>query len=281
MNLAARNKDIDLAQDVFDFLGRRDTVFEAQHYEVMLEAYVNADMPTNGFYILSAMQQAGVLPTEGTTRRLFSWLKNNPDRLEEMYIELKNIKESGGSIPVAAVNVLIEAAVQRKKLTLAIDLYKAIPETCVSPANLATFNTLLRLYRYHKRKDLALMLASEMVSAGISPDALTYDRMMLVCLSERDYEDGVRYYREMRAKGFEPRYGSALTLVRTLTKWGDGRVYELLEELQGMDLPLLMGVLRDWVQDNFGKGGNTDMKSEIDGAVTKDHVAKQAVLSVK
>jgi hypothetical protein len=42
-----------------------------------------------------------------------------------------------------------------------------------------------------------------------------------------------------------------------------------------------MGVLRDWVQDNFGKGGNTDMKSEIDGAVTKDHVAKQAVLSVK
>jgi pentatricopeptide repeat protein len=104
---------------------------------------------------------------------------------------------------------------------------------------------------------MALMLAAEMVSLRIQPDAMTYDRMMLVCLMDKDYEDGVRYYKEMRAKTLEPRFGSALVLVRTLTKWGDGRVDEVLEDLQGMDLPLRMGELRRWVKENFGKKEKT------------------------
>jgi hypothetical protein len=104
-----------------------------------------------------------------------------------------------------------------------------------------------------------------MVSLRILPDALTYDRMMLVCLktpstanqgtvtTKPDYEDGVKYYQEMRAKGFQPRFESALVLVRTLTRWGDGRVDGVLDELEGMDLPIRMGELRKWVGVNFGK----------------------------
>jgi pentatricopeptide repeat protein len=254
MNLAARNRDTELAQDVFDFLSRRDTVFEAQHYEMILEAYVNANMPAKGFYVLSAMQQAGVIPNDGTTRRLFSWLKRQQaETVKEMFAELQDIKEKGGPIPVAAVNVLIEAAVWLRDLDLAVDLYKAIPETCVSTANLATFNILFKLCRQQRRKGLALSLAGEMVSLRIPPDAMTYDRMMLVCFNEEDYEDGVRYYKEMRAKGFEPRFGSALVVVRTLTKWADDRVDEILDDLEGMNLPLRMPELRRWVKLNFGK----------------------------
>lgn len=58
-----------------------------------------------------------------------------------------------------------------------------------------------------------------MVAAKVLPDALTYDRMILVCLrSDPDYKDAMRYYAEMRAKGFEPRFGTLTTLVRVLTR---------------------------------------------------------------
>ncbi|KIW08821.1 uncharacterized protein PV09_00751 [Verruconis gallopava] len=253
MNLAARNGDPELAQDVFEFLGKRDTVFEPQHYEMIIEAYVNVNMPENGFYVLSAMQEANVLPSEGTTRRLLVWLRAHPERTQHMYNVLCDIKEKGGPIPVAAMNVLIEAAVHHRKLDQAIDLYKAIPEMCMGSANLATFNALLKLCRQLQRKDLALTLASEMVALRVMPDAMTYDRMMLVCLIGEDYEDGLRYYMEMRAKRFEPRFGSALMLVKTLTKWGDKRVYGVLEDLAVMDLPLRVNELRRWVKENFGK----------------------------
>ena len=275
MALAAREADTALAQDVFDFLGRRDTTFEAQHYEVLIESYVNAGVPENGFYILSAMQAAGVVPTDGTTRRLAEYLMYPAapaDIVESMFAVLENIREKGGAIPVAAVNVLLETASSRQNLEQALELYGSIPEICDAAGgtpNLATFNQLFRLCHKMARKDVALRLAGEMVKARVLPDALTYDRMMLVCLrattpsppshsvhpTEKEplYEDGMRYYREMRAKGFEPRFGSALALVRTLTQAGDARVDEVLDELEGMDLPIRIAELRKWVAVNFGK----------------------------
>lgn len=302
MALAARARDTQLAQDVFDLLAQRDTVFEAQHYELLIEAYVNAGSAENGFYILSAMQAAGVIPTEGTTRRLAVYLRSSKqptDIIESMFSVLTDIKEQrGGLIPVAAVNVLIEVAATQRQLDLAVDLYKAIPGLCVTGANLATFNMLFRLCHRTGRKDLALQLAAEMVAMRILPSALTYDRMMLVCLTppssdsssttqptpssspsssasqepneareEPPYEDAIRYYREMRAKGFEPRFGSALALVRTLTRAGDARVDGVVDELEGMDLPIRIKELRRWVAGNFGREDDGGRMEDVLGVV--------------
>ena len=299
MILAAREADTNLAQDVFDLLARRDTTFESQHYEILIEAYVNAGVPENGFYILAAMQQAGVVPTDGTTRRLAAYLsspKASGSIIQDIFALLQSIRGKGSPVPVAAVNVLIETASNKRDLDLAVDLYKSIPDVCTTTTttsgggkgkgkgtgrpNLATYNLMLRLCHRSGRKDLAMRLAGEMVQGGVVPDALTYDRMMLVCLqvsspsassasssspevevevepesAEPPYEDGIRYYREMRAKGFEPRFGSALVLVRTLTRFADERVDGVLDELEGMDLPVRVGELRRWVSANFGKRG--------------------------
>jgi hypothetical protein len=280
MTVAARERDTELAQDVFDFLARRETVFEAQHYELLIEAYVNAGIPENGFYILSAMQQAGVIPNSGTTRRLWTHLRQHETSVEAMFPVLQTLKEKGQPVPVAAANVLIEVAIHHGSLPQAIDLYKAIPSICVSGANLATFNTLFKMCHRQARKDLALTLAGEMVAMRVVPDALTYDRMMLCCLPHDDYEDGVLYYREMRAKGFEPRFGTALVLVRTLARWGDARVDRVLDELEGMDLPIRMVELRKWVAANFGRRESgvewTPKKMKNDSKAARKDIAEEA-----
>jgi len=222
---------------------------------MMLEAYLNTDMPQNSLYVLSAMQQANVTPNEGTTRYLYRYLQAHQSRPSEMFNELRVLKQNGGVVPIAAMNVLIEAACAHRNLDLAVDLYKSIPEMCdASAADLVTFNNMFRACRSaDNRKDLALLLASEMVALKIVPDALTYDRIMLICIAQRDYEDGMRYYREMRAKGLEPRFRSVIEFVRTLTKWGDERVYDVLDDLETMNIEVRMVELRRWVGEHFGK----------------------------
>ena len=178
-----------------------------------------------------------------------------------MLTVLQSLKEKGSLIPVAAVNVLIEVAVAQGNLDKAMDLYHSISSLCVGSPNVSTFNSLLRLCRRQRRKELAFQLASEMVGLKIMPDAITYDRMILVCLNvEDDYEDGVRYFKEMRTKGFEPRFGTALQLVRTLTKYSDNRVDGVLDDLEGMDLPIRMNELRRWVREHFGGAETVETK---------------------
>lgn len=43
-----------------------------------------------------------------------------------------------------------------------------------------------------------MLLVEEMISMGVKPDRLTYDRLILVCLGAGDLEDALLYYEEMR-----------------------------------------------------------------------------------
>lgn len=65
-------------------------------------------------------------------------------------------------------------------------------------------------------KQTAMFLASEMLFLKIPPNSLTYDRLLLCCLYQRDCRDAFRYYVEMREMGFWPRMGTWEAMVRRL-----------------------------------------------------------------
>lgn len=256
LNIAARHGDAQLAHDIISFLEQRPgNSFDHSHYELLIAAYINAGNLENALAILSVMQAVNVLPNSSTTRPVYQYLTKSRIFPREAFGIIRELHSSGQPISVASINCLIDAAIHFEDLNLALDFYKSIHELCVSTKpNIETFNSLLRGCRVcGDRKDIALILAAEMVALKIAPDALTYDRMLLICIRQKDdYEDGMKYFQEMQAHRMKGRYGTLLAVARRLAIEADPRVDMVLDEMENVcDHNLVMN-LRQWVNKYWG-----------------------------
>jgi len=249
LNAAARHGDAELATDVFRVLGERNAVFTNEHYEMLIEAYANADDLRSAFAVLAVMQDVQVPPDANSIRPLVTHMQKSPARPRQAFALLQRTKaeSAAAAVPAAAVNACIEGALAHGDLGLAVELYKAM-HAVSGGADTATFNALLRGCAAAARKDLAMALVAEMVAARVPPDHLTYDRLVLVCLAAADADDAVRYYAEMRERGFLPRNGTLVALVKALAKAGDSRTEGLLDEIEKMGLSTR--ALRIWLKEN-------------------------------
>ncbi|OBT41311.1 hypothetical protein VE00_08436 [Pseudogymnoascus sp. WSF 3629] len=289
LNTAALAGDPALATSALKMLADRKGELPTSSYEAMLEAYATAKDVTNAFRVLCIMgkasgESASKTPSSATTRPLFKLLREEgPEGIQDAWKALKPLQEEGKEIPIAAVNVILEAAASSGELGLAMRLYKELvssqskteqpdsptAEVTASPSiryktsrkalrvhpDTTTINVLLqgctKIRSSLSPKRMAMYLASEMARQGIRPDELTYDRLILVCLHEgqQDYEDAFRYLEEMAAMGWQGRVrnGTWHALARRCATERDGRVDTVLEMMEGLGLETgkLRGVVRE------------------------------------
>ncbi|KFY13940.1 hypothetical protein V492_02953 [Pseudogymnoascus sp. VKM F-4246] len=299
LNTAALSGDPALATSALKMLADRKGELPTSSYEAMLEAYATAGDMTNAFRVLCIMgkasgESANKTPSSATTRPLFKLLRDEgPEGIEDAWKALKPLQEEGKEVPIAAVNVILEAASSSGELGLAMRLYKELVESQsiisedetaksaegktekASTSNAlrktsrkvlrvrpdtATINVLLqgctKIDTSSSPKLTAMYLASEMARQGIRPDELTYDRLILVCLDERqqDYEDAFRYLEEMTAMGWrgKVRNGTWHALARRCAVERDGRVDTVLGMMD--ELGLETGKLRNVVTELWEAG---------------------------
>ena len=233
---AAQSGDPQLATSVFNILSQRSgSPIQLQHYEALLEAYINASDLSAALSLLSTMATSGHPPTQLSTRPILIHLKPSAKHTATAFYLLEKLRDRGRPIPLAALNVVIEAFLHHGNLRAAMSVYNKLdlfhkPSTASQPKpapqkpDTTTYNLLLRGCRFAGDKPRAMFLASEMVALKVPPDALTYDRLVLVCLhSDADLDDAWRYVEEMREAGFELRQGTLSTLIRRGREVGDGR----------------------------------------------------------
>ena len=259
LNLAARKGDPGLATSAIRILAARRSALSPFHYEALLTAYTEAKDFKTSFRILAIMAKAGLEPDSSSTRPLFLYLSENESLVDKAWQVLKSLNHDGHKIPTAAPNVVIEAKIQQGAFIQAIELYKELHSICESGPNTETFNILLQGTTRYSSKSMAMFFAREMRALGVKPDRLTYDRFILACLSEDDYEDAFRYLKEMKIvgadkeeegqKGWWMRGGTATTLVRRCTIAKDHRVWDLLTEMEERNLN--QGRLRRWAESNW------------------------------
>ncbi|MCJ1319090.1 hypothetical protein MMC15_004423 [Xylographa vitiligo] len=258
LNTAARYGDFRLASDVFRILGNRTNSLQAYHYEALLESYLAADNLRPAISVLTLMTTSNVAPTEATTRSLYLYLRASAKLPAQALIMLRDLRKASKPVPTVAINAIIEASIHLNDLTSAIETYKVLHTICESGPTTATFNAIFRGCSKAGRKDLAMFMASEMLALKVQPDALTYDRLVLVCIGGsglNDLDDGWRYFEEMKGKGWWPRRGTLIAMARRYCEKGDERVWELMEEVErrGMDV---VGIQR-WVGENWKRKEET------------------------
>lgn len=262
LSTAARWGDFALATDVFRILGNRSETPRLYHYESLLEACLASSDLKTAFTILSVMISSGVPPSEPSTRPIYLHLRQNASLPATALSILHNLHESNRPICAPAINVIIEGFVHHQDLAAAIETYKILHELCPSGPTTSTFNTLFRGCAKAARKDLAMFLAAEMVALQVPPNALTYDRLMLVCLTaEAELEeettgqglaDAWRYFEEMRRLSWWPRAGTVVALAKRCCARGDERVWALVREGDGEGMG--MRQMERFVSEHWRRG---------------------------
>lgn len=251
LTTAARKGDAALATSVFHVLGKRSTNFKQIHYDQLLITYMSASPPDlrAAFTVLSIMASVKIPPTSVSTRSILTHLVRKPSDCSTAFDIISSLHESGREIPIAALNVLIEGYVETNQLEQALVAYKHMhlfERTAVdkhgkpirrsrSYSTLDTFNILLRgaaKPTAQQAYDLAMFLVSEMLALGVRPDALVYDRLVVICIQDAKLDNAYRYFDEMEELGFMPRPRTAEFLAKSLAENADSRCWDVLQRMQ-------------------------------------------------
>lgn len=242
LNVAARFADPILATSAVRLLSSRRTTLSPFHYEALLASYVGSDDMKTAFRIIGVIERAGFVPDSAMARPIFVHLTTSPELPSIAWKILEEQFESGHNVHTMAVNVVIEATTANGHFLEAMSLYKDLHNICKSGPNTDTFNVLLQGAEKAQNKDHAMFLASEMLALGVKADFLTYDRLIMICLRDDDYEDAFNYLHEMITvgkdkfengmKGWWIRCGTATELARRCIKEGDPRARHIIEEMR-------------------------------------------------
>jgi hypothetical protein len=252
LNTAARFGDAQLATDVVRLITKRTSKLDIHHYEALLEAYIGSKDVRSALRILTIMKKAHLEPQEGTIRPIYTYLCSAQHLPSEALRILKALKKAGEPIPIAAVNGILEALIYHGNLDEAVRRYKSLHVLCPGGPNKGTFNTLLQGCSGADKKDLAMFLASEIVATGVRPDALTYDRLILVCIDQDEYEDAFRYLEEMGEMIEDLRPGTWSAIVRKCVANKDPRAWHVLGKMKArghLTQKLQKLAYEEWVSD--------------------------------
>lgn len=264
LNLAARNSDPALATSVIQILSARETPLSPFHYEALVAAYTGIEDIKTAFRVLAIMEKAGHDPAASSTRPLYLYLSTSDQLCHEAWRIVNRLHKDGHTIPITAVNVIIESLSKFGSYDAAFEYYKRLHEVCPRGPNTETINvTLQGLGRTRTGgKARAMFLASEIQALNIKPDILTYDRLILICLTDDDYEDAFRYLEEMEEVGRESvehnqmgwwmRKGTAAMMVRRCALSGDERAWEIVDGMTERGMGVVK--LKEWARANWRKG---------------------------
>jgi pentatricopeptide repeat protein len=232
LNMASRTGNVKLATDVFRVLSERDITFTSHHYEPLLEAYLKVDDLDAALSVILIMAGSGITVDEASIHPLYIYLKHDASRPLTAFAALQNFESTGRKVPTASINACLQASIHHDNLEEAIEIYKALHTVSRAGPNTQTFNLLFQGCHKAGRKELAMFLVSEMSKLGLKADAITYDRLVLVCCNADDLTDAFSYYEEMRDQGFEPRRGMFEVLIAKGVEMGDVRTPTVLEDMK-------------------------------------------------
>ncbi|KAJ0142668.1 hypothetical protein CTA2_1364, partial [Colletotrichum tanaceti] len=123
MNTAARQHDFELATSAARLVTQRGSKLFAHHYEALIECYGGAGDVTSALRVLCIMFRAISVAPYASTRPIYSWIKKHPESIDSALQTLAELVPKY-KVPIAALNVLLEAAVDCHGYAKALEIYK-------------------------------------------------------------------------------------------------------------------------------------------------------------
>ena len=286
MRAAARAGDVELVESAMKVLSGRGSVLGVSHYELLMDACLEAGQLDKAVRVLGAMAQAGHHVSRASTRGLLLSLLQDDKRVDKAWKSLERMREDAADdkgLPTAAVDTLIEGCVAycstaasegdlekaTQWLAKAIQQYKQLHKLCPSGPTTHTFNILLAgCQALPNTKPTAMFMASEMVALKVVPNAVTYDTLILICLQadpsgvtdsenkqvdQYAYEDAFRYLREMENKSWVPKATTLRNMIEKCAAAKDGRAWGLVDKMREAEYD--SSDVQTWLDETWPGGG--------------------------
>lgn len=231
LHTAGRHGLSDLATDVIRVLRILGADWQEYHFAPLVEAMCNAGNLKDAFGTLDLMRSSHIFPTAVTTQPIYEVLKQNVDKVDGAWELLDKLRSEGKTIDRTAINAIIRAAISLSDLQRAVGAYKAFPDYKCVP-DIDTFNSLLSGCIIASHRGLGDRLLLDLKELGIKPDATTYERIIVLCLTQATYEDAFFYLEEMKAQKYVPPRSVYDAIIRTCIAAGDSRYTLALDELK-------------------------------------------------
>jgi pentatricopeptide repeat protein len=228
-----------LATDVLKYMSGRKMTIGEQDYTDLIAAYTRAGDIKVAFSVLSVMRNAGAVPSDTTTSTILRVISRDLDTVDRAWFTLLDLKQSGSTVDIAAVNCIIQACVLRHDLSRAMATYKesiasVTDEGLGLKPDVLTLNNLLLGCCAVLEHQVALQLVTEFRDMHqIKANAETFENLICCVLLQPEYEAAFAYLEEMKEEGHQPSAALYKMLVLKLVAQGDERARVALDEMKG------------------------------------------------
>ncbi|KAK1594238.1 pentatricopeptide repeat domain-containing protein [Colletotrichum navitas] len=123
INTATRQYDYELVTSASSLITQRGSKLLAHHYEALIDCYGGAGDVASALRVLCIMFKAISVAPYASTRSIYCWIKNHPESIDTALKTLTELVRSY-RVPIAALNVLIEAAVDTHGYAKALEIYQ-------------------------------------------------------------------------------------------------------------------------------------------------------------
>ncbi|CAI9098096.1 OLC1v1034679C1 [Oldenlandia corymbosa var. corymbosa] len=119
----------------------------------------------------------------------------------------KQMQRFGVTADLASYNILLKSCCLAAKVELALDIYrqtKYLESTGDLKLDVFTYSTMIKVLADARMWKMALEIKEDMLSAGVTPNAITWLSLISACANAGLAEQSIRLFEEMLQAGCEP-----------------------------------------------------------------------------
>jgi pentatricopeptide repeat protein len=235
------------------------------HLAPLLESFCNAGQVPDAIRVLASIRATGIAPSLATVQPIVSVL-STIELVDTAFYALEDMHNAGDKLDISALNAIIEASVRLDDLAR-VRATQAAAESLDLVPNIDTFNLVLSGCISSQHRQLGDTVLGEMALAEIAPDSTTFERMIILCLTQPTYDDAFYYLDRMKAQNIKPSYSVYSALVRKCASVKDSRWKLAMEELESvgykadsMLVDFIQGKSRPGVPSRLGSSGHKEQR---------------------
>ena len=230
LNAAARHGVPDIATDVLRVLKLSGIGLKEYHFAALIEAFCRNNQLKEALITLHIMRSNNIQPLPGTSVSILDSIKD-VESLDSAWAIIDEIHKAKSGLAIDALKVIIQASVLLRDLQRAVGFYKSLCDYGVEP-DVTIFNILLDGCIAAQHRQFGDVLLDDIKKLKVRPNKETYEKIILLCLTQEVYEDAFFYLEEMKAAEFVPPQTVYEALVHKCRSMGDTRVDIALEEMR-------------------------------------------------
>lgn len=237
LNTAGRRGSTRIAAEAVQLLSDQGITIREQHLAPLIEAFCREGRVPEALKAVTEMRQAGIEPSMRCVQPIIRVLRT-PELVDQAFFALEDMhkQEPPVDVDVTALNAVIAASARQGQgdLQRARATQLAAAELGVTP-NTDTYNIVLEGCVRARHRELGDTVIGEMINAGVPFNAETYERIITLVLTQRNYEDAFYYLEKMKSERFKPSAALYTRLGRQCVYNQDSRWHLVVEEMKTLN----------------------------------------------